>query len=375
MAQENRKQLDLELDIFGGGSDLSSDEGSDQLPRPKHRREKQKAPRRSQEPEESSESGAEDYVHEKSNKNKKRKPRTPVGEDGAPRRKRKKKAASPQPDVPLTQEEERRLKLDQSIKEILKPSKRARKRTKQNEDDLDKIADDYVIALREEMMIAANEDKIASKEGIPAVAKLRMLDRVMDTLQKTQYTTSIMDQDLLGACKVWLEPLENKSLPALNIQKALFYRFKEMDIGTETLRESGLGRVVLFYTKCKRVIEPIQRVASELVDTWTRPILKRSSSYRDKFVPTVSAEDMENMKTTVPKLGAILSQARISEQGRTRKHAVSVPERNLTTYTIAPRMSASLLSRNPQDDTLATRRNAKEMLKRLQKKTEKSGKV
>ncbi|CAG8708446.1 15121_t:CDS:2, partial [Acaulospora colombiana] len=225
---------------------------------------------------------------------------------------------------------ERRLKLDQSIKEILKPSKRAKKRTKQNEDD---------VTLREEMMIAASEDKISSREGLPAIAKLRMLDRVMDTLQKKQYTTSIMDQDLLGACKVWLEPLENKSLPALNIQKALFEHFKE------------------------------------LVDRWTRPILKRSSSYRDKFVPTVSAEDMENIRTTVPKLSAILSQARISEQGRTRKHAVSVPERNLTTYTVAPRQSTSLLSRNPQDNTLATRRNNKELLKHLQKKTEKSGRV
>jgi transcription factor SPN1 len=148
-----------------------------------------------------------------------------------------------------------------------------------------------------------------------------------------------------------------------------------MDINTESLRESGLGRVVLFYTKCKRVVEPIQRIASELVDTWTRPILKRSSSYRDKFVPTISAEDMENVRTSVPKLSAILSQARISEQGRTRKHAVSIPERNLTTYTVAPRMSTSLLARNPQDDTLASRRNNKEMLRRLQKKTEKSGKV
>lgn len=34
-----------------------------------------------------------------------------------------------------------------------------------------------------------------------------------------------MDQDLLGACKIWLEPLDNKSLPALNIQNALFKHF------------------------------------------------------------------------------------------------------------------------------------------------------
>lgn len=55
---------------------------------------------------------SEDYVREKSAKTKKRRPRAPAGEtgaggaeDGAPKKKRKKKAASPQPDVPLTQEE------------------------------------------------------------------------------------------------------------------------------------------------------------------------------------------------------------------------------------------------------------------------------
>jgi hypothetical protein len=42
---------------------------------------------------------------------------------------------------------------------------------------------------------------------------------------RRQYNTAVMDQDLLGACKVWLEPLDAKSLPALNIQKAFFDHF------------------------------------------------------------------------------------------------------------------------------------------------------
>ncbi|KAG8833754.1 Transcription factor iws1 [Serendipita sp. 411] len=373
MAHDPRstKQIALERDIFGQGSDLSSDEDKQ---RTAPRKEKNKVPRPRQDPPESSDSGGEDYVREKAKKTNKRKPRATAGDEETPKRKRK-KATSPNPDVPLTAEEMRKMKLDQSIKEVLKPSKRVKRRTKQNEDDLDKIADDYVANLRVDMMRAANDDKDAHREGVPAISKLRMLDRVMDTLQKRQYATAIMDQDLLGACKIWLEPLDNKSLPALNIQKAFFDHFLKMNIDTETLRESGLGRIVLFYTKCKRVIEPIQRIASQLVDIWTRPILKRSSSYFDKVVPTASQEDMEGLRVQMPKLSAILSQARLAEKGRTRKNAVAVPERNLTEYTVAPRVSSSILMRNPHDDTLAMRRNNKEMLKRLQKKTDRSGKV
>jgi hypothetical protein len=47
-------------------------------------------------------------------------------------------------------------------------------------------------------------------------------------ITRRQYNTAVMDQDLLGACKVWLEPLDAKSLPALNIQTAFFEHFEKV---------------------------------------------------------------------------------------------------------------------------------------------------
>jgi transcription factor SPN1 len=150
-----------------------------------------------------------------------------------------------------------------------------------------------------------------------------------------------------------------------------------MNIDTETLRESGLGRVVLFYTKCKRVIEPIRRIASQLVDTWTRPILKRSSSYRDKLIPTITQEEMDTAPKNIPKLSVILQQAKLADLGAgktMRRHAVAVPERNLTEYKVAPRFSQSLMAgRAFGEDALASRRVNKEMLKRLQKRQDGKG--
>lgn len=156
-----------------------------------------------------------------------------------------------------------------------------------------------------------------------------------------------------------------------------------MNIDTETLRESGLGRIVLFYTKCKRVSEPIRRIASQLVDTWTRPILKRSASYRDKIIPIAGAEEMQDAKVSVPKLSAILQRAKLEDERRFGREStdpttgavtggprrgVRVPERQFMEFKVAPRVSSSLLGRNPLDDALASRRMGKEMLKRLQKK-------
>jgi len=176
----------------------------------------------------------------------------------------------------------------------------------------------------------------------------------------------------------------------LNIQTAFFEHFEKMNIDTETLRESGLGKIVLFYTKCPRVIPRIARIASTLVDTWTRPILKRSASYFDKVVPIASKEEMEGLRMPVPKLAAILQDLRRKDgrvgedendaegsKARSKTMRVSIPERNAATYMIAPSVSASLVNRErgPQDDALASRRNNREMLKKLQRKTEKGGKV
>lgn len=93
------------------------------------------------------------------------------------------------------------------------------------------------------------------------------------------YAQSIIDNNLLEGVRRWLEPLPDKSLPALNIQSAFFDILGKMYIDTNTLKDSQLGRIVLFYTKCKRVTSAIQRQAVALVSVWSRPIVKRSASY------------------------------------------------------------------------------------------------
>ena len=56
-------------------------------------------------------------------------------------------------------------------------------------------------------------------------------------------------------------------------------------IDTNVLKESCLGRVVLFYTKCRRFTPDIGRQADHLVSVWSRPIIKRSASHRDRIIP------------------------------------------------------------------------------------------
>jgi transcription factor SPN1 len=71
------------------------------------------------------------------------------------------------------------------IEAILKTKKTSRSKKSKNDDDvLDRAADEEVSRLRESMLVAAQNDVSNKQEKLPATAKLRLLPQVMDVLRK-----------------------------------------------------------------------------------------------------------------------------------------------------------------------------------------------
>ncbi|THH04013.1 hypothetical protein EW145_g5836 [Phellinidium pouzarii] len=355
----------LERDIFGGSdSELSSEEEDLQEERHERRR-ASPLPSAPRDEFESSGDSADDYVQEKrSKKNKIR--RREEEEDRRPvQRKRKRKPVVEQDLDALPPEQcvldllsylfertlkacvvtvtVRKLQVQMKIDAIVKSRKnnRPKKRKKDAEEDvLDRFADEEVSQLREDMLRSAAEDDDANREKLPATSKLKLLPRVKDVLQKSSLAQSIMDNNLLEGVRRWLEPLPDRSLPALNIQAFFFEQLGKMDIDTNSLKESGLGRVVLFYTKCKRATSTISRMANELVSAWSRPIIKRSASYRDRLIPIAPDTEDASTQRAPERLNTILARAKENEKNRVRKNAVTIPTSQLGNYTIAPRANA-----------------------------------
>ena len=182
---------------------------------------------------------------------------------------------------------------------------------------------------------------------------------------RTALAQSIIDNNLLEGVRRWLEPLPDRSLPALDIQKEFFPILKKMEfIDTNVLKESRLGRVVIFYTKCKRVTPDVQRSANALVSIWSRPIIKRSASYRDRAIPL--AEMAEVDPRGGERLNAILARAKESEKNRTRKNAVMIPQSQLGEYTVAPR--ANMSKNTAVDVDIERRKKTAERLRSLTRK-------
>lgn len=93
---------------------------------------------------------------------------------------------------------------------------------------------------------------------------------------------SILDNQLLDAIRMWLEPLPDRALPSMEIQNEMLDILDKLPAAAEHLRESGIGKIVFFYKKSTRVESVVQRKADHLVAKWTRLVLRRSESYRER---------------------------------------------------------------------------------------------
>lgn len=137
----------------------------------------------------------------------------------------------------------------------------------------------------EKACVADNE---AREKGMAATHKLKLLPQVTALLNRTAIQDSVLDPEtnLLQSVKYFLEPLNDGSLPAYNIQRDIFNALAKLPINKEVLLSSGIGKVVYFYTRSKRPEAGIKRIAERLVGEWSRPILKRTDDYKKRQIET-----------------------------------------------------------------------------------------
>ncbi|KAK0105274.1 Transcription factor iws1 [Cadophora gregata] len=263
---------------------------------------------------------------------------------------RERRPPTPENEENLTPDERRRRALDKAMDAALKnPNKRRRKK---DEVDLEEAFDDEIAALKIRMEQACEADNSAREQGQPALQKLKMLPEVVALLNRNTVQHSIVDPDtnFLQSVKFFLEPLNDGSLPAYNIQRDLFAALTKLPIEKEALLSSGIGKVVLYYTKSKKPEIGIKRTAERLLGEWSRPILKRSDDYKKRKVVTKEFDHQAAALAHRPsgtQSSQIAPSQRISlsQKELERERVLAQPNRSTrarvesgnTSYTIAPK--------------------------------------
>ncbi|WPH01094.1 Hypothetical protein R9X50_00392900 [Acrodontium crateriforme] len=254
----------------------------------------------------------------------------------APRR-----AATPENEDDLSPEERRRRALDRRMDEALKGNRTSRRRAGL---DLAAMADEEISIMRQRMAKACEQDLEARARGEVATHKIKILPEVVELLNKNTIQAQLVDPEtnILEGVRFMLEPAEqDAALPNYQIQRELFAILGKLNIGKEALVASGIGKVVLFYTKSIQPQPEIKRQAEKLIGDWMRVVLKKDKAMRNKPVETRIYDPIASQAAARAK-GPELDRAAIAAEKRRKLLAAPQPanrarvEGGLQTYTIAP---------------------------------------
>ncbi|KAK4691423.1 transcription factor SPN1, partial [Lecanoromycetidae sp. Uapishka_2] len=303
------------------------------------KREKTKKPRKKKDSDDDDFSGG---LELEGKRVRKKKAFTEGGEKVRKEKPTKVRNATPENEEELDPEERRRRALDRAMDAALKnPTK---KRRKAGEIDLSTMIDEEISSLRIRMAEAAENDVRArqSNPPKPAMHKLKLLPEVTALLNRNSrdVENAIVDPEtnLLESVRFFLEPLSDGSLPAYNIQRELFAALAKLPIEKDSLFASGIGKVVLFYTKTKKAEIGIKRSAERLLGEWSRPILKRSDDYRKRALPSAEYDPLSRPKASqgmsAADAAAVARERALAPQKLANRARVEVDRK---TYSIVPR--------------------------------------
>lgn len=282
-----------------------------------------------------------------------------------------------------------RQELEEKLDKIIKRPKA--RRSRRDEEDLEQFLDEKILRLKDEMNVAAqidvdtlNKRLETGDNSLIAMQKVRLLPKVESALSKAHLADTILDNNLLQSVRIWLEPLPDGSLPSFEIQKSLFAALEKLPIKTEHLKESGLGRVIIFYTKSKRVEPPLARQADRMIAEWTRPIIGASDNYRDKRIMQLEfdAEKMrrksalDSAKSRKKRPGKRASEKGSSaqslyEQAAARRNRAAAPAPTTTDYKYAPTSNLNPTTGPARIAGVGSSLNNSEMFKRLTSRLQK----
>ncbi|KAF9095977.1 Transcription factor iws1 [Mortierella sp. AD031] len=269
------------------------------------------------------------------------------GESPTPEPKKKKLAKKPKltdgagvaadgSELPLDPTQQKLLKLEKDFDLAMKSGKSTSRRRKKDDEDIDTELDESAARFVAKMQEAAFADIDAKLNKKAALEKVKMLEIVKTQMNKSHVHNTFLDNGILESMKLWLEPLQDASLPSLDIIQDFLDILDTLPIQTHHLSTSGVGRVVFFYTKVdeSRVTPAIKRKAQALVDKWSRPIVKLSQDYRTKKIQY--AEGDHQSTTQRRRYDHAAAAAASSSEPAQRSMGVRVPQSNHHSYALMP---------------------------------------
>lgn len=234
----------------------------------------------------------------------------------------------------------RRRALDRKIDEALKTNRVSRRKAAQVAEER---ADEDIENMRRRIINACQKDQEARQAKQIATHKLAILPDVVELMNRNTIQSQLVDPEvnILEAIRFMLEPADaDAALPNYQIQRELFAILGKLNMSKEALISSGIGKVVLFYSKSIQPQQDIKRQAERLTAEWMRIVLNKGKDRRNLPVETRLYDPITAQQSQRP--GGSHSQAAMAAEKRRKALAAPGPsnrarvEGGVGTYTIAP---------------------------------------
>lgn len=199
-------------------------------------------------------------------------------------------------------------------------SKKKKRINRGNEDDCDEETENMIDKLIQSMNDAATEDIEANKRGLPALAKLKLLDKVIKFLKVSKHHELFL---VMNGCVVlgnWLKQLPDGSFPSNPLRARLLEVIQDLPVSVDNLTNSNLGKSIMAINKNPNENSQIKKLAKTLIDKWSRMIYDIKTEYTelvnsDQYVETASLpkkkislqnlidKEMQTSYTRIPEKG------------------------------------------------------------------------
>eukprot|EP01056_Protomagalhaensia_sp_Gyna25_P001419 Protomagalhaensia_sp_Gyna_25__1418@NODE_1716_length_1591_cov_68_583763_g1406_i0_p1_GENE_NODE_1716_length_1591_cov_68_583763_g1406_i0NODE_1716_length_1591_cov_68_583763_g1406_i0_p1_ORF_typecomplete_len338_score52_57UPF0561/PF10573_9/1e02UPF0561/PF10573_9/5_2_NODE_1716_length_1591_cov_68_583763_g1406_i05191532 len=152
---------------------------------------------------------------------------------------------------------------------IMESAKMKRKKKHITQEEAANRAQSFLSRMRD----AADQDELNLASGLPAVAKLAILDEVCIEIVKPAWTAWYLQEGLLSIIERWLTPLPDGGLPNLTLRTKLLATLTKIHCSADYMANTTLGERLLELWRSPEESEENRQSIRKIVNMLIKPIL------------------------------------------------------------------------------------------------------